>query len=110
MAVARAASFLGLYHRALATGGSHEIIIHHRHCRVACAAFKFGYGGHGPGRGEDGEHHRTIDGVVTAEKSGLLTVKTSEGSTMSVTQKASERHGHAVSEGRPGGDAHPQRK
>lgn len=43
-----------------------------------------------------GEHHRTINGIVTAEKSGLLTVKTSDGSTMSVTQKASERHGHAV--------------
>ena len=35
-----------------------------------------------------GEHHRTIDGVVTAEKSGLLTVKTSEGTSMSVTSKA----------------------
>jgi hypothetical protein len=43
-----------------------------------------------------GEHHRTINGVVIAEKSGLLTVKTSEGTTMSVTPKASERHGHAV--------------
>ena len=39
---------------------------------------------------------RTIDGVVTAEKSGLLTVKTSEGTSMSVTSKASERHGHAI--------------
>ena len=43
-----------------------------------------------------GEHHRTIDGVVIAEKSGLLTVKTSDGSTMPVAAKASERHGHAV--------------
>ena len=43
-----------------------------------------------------GKHHRTIDGVVTAEKSGLITVKTSDGSTMSVTQKASEQHGHTV--------------
>jgi len=43
-----------------------------------------------------GEHHRTIQGVVIAEKSGLLTVKTSEGTTMSVTPKASERHGHAL--------------
>jgi hypothetical protein len=43
-----------------------------------------------------GEHHRTINGVVIAEKSGVLTVKTSEGTTMSVTPKASERHGHAV--------------
>jgi hypothetical protein len=43
-----------------------------------------------------GEHHRTVDGVVTAEKSGLLTVKLGDGSTISVTTKASERHGHAV--------------
>jgi hypothetical protein len=43
-----------------------------------------------------GEHHRTITGVVVAEKSGLLTVKTPDGTTMSVTPKASERHGHAV--------------
>jgi hypothetical protein len=43
-----------------------------------------------------GEHHRTINGVVIAEKSGLLTVKTSDGATMSVTEKASQRHGHAV--------------
>lgn len=43
-----------------------------------------------------GEHHRTINGVVVAEKSGLLTVKTSDGSTMSVAEKAWERHGHAV--------------
>lgn len=34
---------------------------------------------------------------MTAEKSGLLTVKTSEGTSMSVTSKASERHGHAIS-------------
>ena len=43
-----------------------------------------------------GAHHRTIHGVVVAEKSGMLTVKTSEGTTMSVTTKASERHGHAA--------------
>jgi hypothetical protein len=43
-----------------------------------------------------GEHHRTINGVVIAEKSGVLTVKTSDGSTMSVAEKASQRHGHAV--------------
>jgi hypothetical protein len=43
-----------------------------------------------------GEHHRTVQGVVVAEKSGLLTVKTSDGSTMSVAEKASQRHGHAV--------------
>ena len=43
-----------------------------------------------------GEHHRATTGVVVAEKSGLLTVKTPEGTTMSVTSKASERHGHSV--------------
>ena len=43
-----------------------------------------------------GEHHRTIHGVVIAEKSGVLTVKTPEGTTMSVAEKASQRHGHAV--------------
>jgi hypothetical protein len=43
-----------------------------------------------------GDHHRTINGVVIADKSGVLTVKIPDGSTMSVTTKASERHGHAV--------------
>jgi hypothetical protein len=43
-----------------------------------------------------GEHHRTVTGVVIAEKSGMLTVKTTDGSTMSVAEKASQRHGHAV--------------
>ena len=43
-----------------------------------------------------GEHHRTINGVVIAEKSGLLTVKVPDGTTMSVTTKASETHGHTV--------------
>ncbi|HTL61837.1 MAG TPA: hypothetical protein VL261_09340 [Nitrospira sp.] len=43
-----------------------------------------------------GAHHRTINGVVIAEKSGVLTVKTSDGATMPVTEKASHRHGHAV--------------
>ena len=43
-----------------------------------------------------GEHHRTINGVVTAEKSGLLTVKMADGTTMSVTTKASEKHGHEI--------------
>jgi hypothetical protein len=43
-----------------------------------------------------GEHHRTINGVVTAEKSGLLMVKTEEGTTMTVSPKAAERHGHQV--------------
>jgi hypothetical protein len=43
-----------------------------------------------------GEHHRTIDGVVTGEKSGVLSVKTAEGTTMTVNPKASTRHGHQV--------------
>lgn len=43
-----------------------------------------------------GKHHRTVHGVVIAEKSGVLTVKTPEGTTMSVAEKASQRHGHAV--------------
>ena len=43
-----------------------------------------------------GEHHRTVHGVVIAEKSGVLTVKTPEGTTMSVSEKASERHGRTV--------------
>jgi hypothetical protein len=43
-----------------------------------------------------GEHHRSINGIVTAEKSGLLTVKIPDGTTMSVTTKASEKHGHTV--------------
>jgi hypothetical protein len=43
-----------------------------------------------------GEHHRTINGVVTAEKSGLLTVKMTDGTTMSVTTKAAEKHGHEI--------------
>lgn len=50
--------------------------------------------------GHDGartdEHHHTVHGVVIAEKSGVLTVKTPEGTTMSVSEKASQRHGHAV--------------
>lgn len=43
-----------------------------------------------------GEHHHTVHGVVVAEKSGVLTVKTPEGTTISVSEKASERHGHTV--------------
>ena len=43
-----------------------------------------------------GAHHRTIDGVVVADKSGVLTVKIPDGSTMAVTTKASEQHGHTV--------------
>ena len=40
--------------------------------------------------------HREVTGVVTAEKSGLLTVKLPDGSTMSLSPKIAERHGHAV--------------
>jgi hypothetical protein len=47
-------------------------------------------------RVKTGEHHQAITGVVVAAKSGLLTVKTSDGASMSVTEKAVERHGHAV--------------
>ena len=55
-----------------------------------------GYADTGHDGANTGEHHRTIHGVVIAEKSGLLTVKIPDGSTMAVTTKASERHGHAV--------------
>lgn len=44
-------------------------------------------GGHSPG-------HREVTGVVTGEKSGLLTVKLPDGSTMSLNPKIAERHGH----------------
>jgi hypothetical protein len=43
-----------------------------------------------------GEHHRTVHGIVTAEKSGVLTVRTPDGTTMSVSETASERHSHTV--------------
>ena len=43
----------------------------------------------GPSQG-----HREVSGVVTAEKSGLLTVKLPDGSTMSLNPKIAERHGH----------------
>ena len=45
----------------------------------------------GPSQG-----HREVTGVVTAEKSGLLTVKLPDGSTMSLNPKIAERHGHAT--------------
>ncbi len=40
--------------------------------------------------------HRTISATVVAEQSGLLTVKTEEGSQLSLAANASRRHGHAV--------------
>ncbi|MDQ6732956.1 MAG: hypothetical protein M3Z35_02395 [Nitrospirota bacterium] len=44
----------------------------------------------GPSQG-----HREVTAVVTAEKSGLLTVKLPDGSTMTLNSKNAERHGHA---------------
>lgn len=43
----------------------------------------------GPSKG-----HREVTAVVTAEKSGLLTVKLPDGSTMTLNSKNAERHGH----------------
>ena len=60
---------------------------------LSTAAMAADKGHDGP---QTGEHHRTISGVVTAEKSGLLTVKMADGTTMSVTTKASEKHGHEI--------------
>lgn len=45
----------------------------------------------GPSQG-----HREVTGVITGEKSGLLTVKLPDGSSMSLSPKIAERHGHAV--------------
>ncbi|HTK87922.1 MAG TPA: hypothetical protein VL329_09330 [Nitrospiraceae bacterium] len=45
----------------------------------------------GPSQG-----HREVTGVVTGEKSGLLTVKLPDGSTMTLNPKIAERHGHAT--------------
>jgi hypothetical protein len=43
-----------------------------------------------------GQGHKVVTGTVTAEKSGLLTVKTPEGTTHTLNSKASGRHGHDV--------------
>ena len=40
--------------------------------------------------------HRKMTAVVTGEKSGLLTVKTQDGSTLNLNANASRRHGHEV--------------
>jgi hypothetical protein len=40
--------------------------------------------------------HRKVNAVVTGEKSGLLTVKTQDGSSLSLNPNASRRHGHEV--------------
>ena len=45
----------------------------------------------GPSQG-----HREVTGVVTGEKSGLLTVQLPDGSTMSLNPKIAERHGHPI--------------
>ena len=47
----------------------------------------------------DAEHsstHRKVTAVVTGERSGLLTVKTQDGSTLNLNPNASRRHGHEV--------------
>ena len=43
--------------------------------------------------GGQSKGHREVTAVVTAEKSGLLTVKLPDGSTMSLNPKNAERHG-----------------
>jgi hypothetical protein len=43
-----------------------------------------------------GKGHKVVTGVVTGEKSGLLTVKTPDGTMHTINPKASGRHGHEV--------------
>jgi hypothetical protein len=43
-----------------------------------------------------GKGHQVVTGTVTGEKSGLFTVKTTEGTTHTLNAKASGRHGHDV--------------
>jgi len=40
--------------------------------------------------------HQKVEGVVTEVKSGLYTVKTSTGSTLTLTEAAAVRHGHSA--------------
>jgi hypothetical protein len=40
--------------------------------------------------------HKRVEGVVTEVKSGLYTVKTSTGATLTLTEAAAVRHGHAA--------------
>ncbi|HKQ36303.1 MAG TPA: hypothetical protein VJT11_13445 [Nitrospiraceae bacterium] len=40
--------------------------------------------------------HKMVEGVVTEVKSGLYTVKTSTGATLTLTEAAAVRHGHAA--------------
>lgn len=48
----------------------------------------------GHAQGPAGSRHRVISGVVSDERSGVLSVKTSEGTTMNLSPTASRRHGH----------------
>jgi hypothetical protein len=48
------------------------------------------------GTQKQSEGHRVVTGVVTGEKSGLLTVKMPDGATQTLNVKASGRHGHEV--------------
>lgn len=45
--------------------------------------------------GPAGSKHRVVGGVVTDDRSGVLSVKTSEGTTMTLAPNAARRHGHA---------------
>ena len=40
--------------------------------------------------------HQKVEGVVTDMKSGLYTVKTTTGATLTLTEAAAVRHGHGV--------------
>ena len=40
--------------------------------------------------------HKKVEGVVSEVKSGLYTIKTSTGATLTLTEKAALRHGHAA--------------
>lgn len=46
--------------------------------------------------GESGPGHTKMTGIVTDEKSGQLTVKTENGSTLRINRNAELRHGHAM--------------
>jgi hypothetical protein len=48
------------------------------------------------GTQKQGEGHKVVNGVVTGEKGGLLTVKTPDGTTRTLSTKPSGRHGHEV--------------
>lgn len=46
--------------------------------------------------GPAGSRHRVVTGTVTEDRSGVLSVKTKEGTTMTLAPAASRRHGHGV--------------